>query len=48
LMWRKILDTAVDMVLEALSVHVVALAIWIVVVLVGVTVLLELHNPPRC
>jgi hypothetical protein len=47
-MWRKILDTAVDMVLEALSVHVVALAIWIVVVPVGVTVLLELHNPPRC
>jgi hypothetical protein len=43
---RKILDSAVDEVSEALSVHVASLAIQIVVVLVGVIVLLGLHNPP--
>jgi hypothetical protein len=39
---QKILDSAVDEVSEALSVHVVPLAIWIIVVPVGVTVLLGL------
>jgi hypothetical protein len=43
---RKILDSAVDEVLEALSVHVAPLTIWIVVVPAGVTVLLGLRNPP--
>jgi hypothetical protein len=42
-----ILDSAVDAVLEALSMHVVPPAIRIVLVLAGVTVLLGLHNPPR-
>jgi hypothetical protein len=42
----KILDSAVDEVLEVLSVHVVPPAIQIVVVPTGVTVLLGLHNPP--
>jgi hypothetical protein len=46
-MRRKILDSAIGMVLEALSTHVAPPAIQIVVVPVGVTVLLELHNPPR-
>jgi hypothetical protein len=32
---------------EAMSMHVVPPAIWIVVVLTGVTILLGLHNPPR-
>jgi hypothetical protein len=44
---RKILDSVVDEVSEALYVHVTPLAIWIVVVPAGVTVLLGLHNPPR-
>jgi hypothetical protein len=44
---RKILDSAVDEVSEALSVHVVPPAIWIIVVPAGVTVLLGLRNPPR-
>jgi hypothetical protein len=44
---RKILDSAVDDVSEALSMHVAPPAIWIVVVPAGVTVLLGLHNPPR-
>jgi hypothetical protein len=44
---RKILDSAVDEVSEALSMHMVPLAIQIVVVPAGVTVLLGLHNPPR-
>jgi hypothetical protein len=43
----KIVDSAVDVVLEAVSMHVVPPAIWIVVVPVGVIVLLELCNPPR-
>jgi hypothetical protein len=42
---RKILDSLVDMVLEALSMHVAPLAMWIVVVPVGVIVLLARHNP---
>jgi hypothetical protein len=44
---QKILDSIVDEVSEALSVHVVPLVIWIVVVPAGVTVLLRLHNPPH-
>jgi hypothetical protein len=44
---RKILDTAVNEVSEALSVHVVPPIIRIVVVPTGVTVLLGLHNPPH-
>jgi hypothetical protein len=44
---RKILDSAVDVVSEALSMHVAPLAIQIVVVPIGVTVLLGLCNPPR-
>jgi hypothetical protein len=43
----KILDSAVDEVLEALPMHVAPPTIWIVVVPAGVTVLLGLHNPPR-
>jgi hypothetical protein len=43
---RKILDSAIDEVLEALSVHMGPPAIRIVVVSAGVTVLLGLHNPP--
>jgi hypothetical protein len=43
----KILDTAVDVVSEALSVHMVPLAIRTIVVPTGVIVLLGLHNPPR-
>jgi hypothetical protein len=44
---RKILDSAVNEVSEALSMHVAPLAIWIVVVPAGETVLLGLCNPPR-
>jgi hypothetical protein len=44
---RKILDNAVDEASEALFMHVVSPAIWIVVVPTGVTVLLGLQNPPR-
>jgi hypothetical protein len=47
LIGQKILDNTVDEVSEALSMHVASLAIQIVVVPVGVTVLLGLHNPPR-
>jgi hypothetical protein len=47
LMKRKILDSAVDVVSEALSMHVAPQAIRIVMVPVGVTVLLGLCNPPR-
>jgi hypothetical protein len=43
---RKILDSAVDEVLEALSMHVAHLVIRIIVVPAGVTVLLGLCNPP--
>jgi hypothetical protein len=43
----KILDSAVDVVSEALSMHVAPPAIWTVVVLAGMIVLLGLHNPPR-
>jgi hypothetical protein len=43
----KILDSAVDVVSEALSMHVAPLTIRIVVVPTGVTVLLELCNPPH-
>jgi hypothetical protein len=44
---RKILDSAVDVDSEALSMHVVPPAIWTVVVPARVTVLLGLHYPPR-
>jgi hypothetical protein len=44
---RKILDSAVNVVLDALSMHVAPPAIRIVVVPAGVIVLLGLHNPPR-
>jgi hypothetical protein len=44
---QKILDSAVDVVSEALSMHMAPLAIQTVVVPTGVTVLLGLHNPPR-
>jgi hypothetical protein len=44
---RKILDSAVDMVSKALSMHVAPSAIQTIVVPVGVTVLLGLHNPPH-
>jgi hypothetical protein len=44
---QKILDNTVDKVSEALSMHVAPPAIWIVVVPAGVTVLLELRNPPH-
>jgi hypothetical protein len=44
---RKILDSAVDVVSEALSMHVKPPAIRIVVVPAGVIVLLGLCNPPR-
>jgi hypothetical protein len=44
---RKILDSAVDEVSEAFSMHVVPPTIQIVVVPAGVTILLGLHNPPR-
>ncbi len=43
----KILDSAVKMVTEVLSMHVAPPAIQTVVVPAGVTVLLGLHNPPR-
>jgi hypothetical protein len=43
----KILDSAIDVVSEALFMHVAAPAIRIVVVPTGVTVLLGLYNPPR-
>jgi hypothetical protein len=46
-MRRKILDSAVDVVSEALSMRVAPPAIKIVVVPVGVTVLLGLCNLPR-
>jgi hypothetical protein len=42
----KILDSAVDVVSEAFSMHVAPLAIQTVVVPTGVTVLLGFHNPP--
>jgi hypothetical protein len=44
---RKILDSALDVLSEALSMHVAPWATWTVVVPTGVTVLLGLHNPPR-
>jgi hypothetical protein len=44
---RKILDSAVNEVSEALSMHVVPPAIWIVVVPAEVIDLLRLRNPPR-
>jgi hypothetical protein len=44
---RKILDSAVDEVSEALSMHVAPPAIRIVVVPAGVTILLGLRNPPH-
>jgi hypothetical protein len=44
---RKTLDTAVDVVLKALSMHVAPLAIQTVAVPIAVTVMLGLHNPPR-
>jgi hypothetical protein len=44
---RKILHSVVDMVSEALFMHVAPPAIRTVVLPVGVTVMLGLHNPPR-
>jgi hypothetical protein len=44
---QKILDSAVDVVSEALSMQVAPPAIQTVVVPVGVTILLGLHNPPH-
>jgi hypothetical protein len=44
---RKILDRGVDVVSEALSMHVTPPAIWTVVVPARVAILLGLHNPPR-
>jgi hypothetical protein len=44
---QKILDSTVNEVSEALSMHVVPQVIRIVVVPAGVTVLLGLRNPPR-
>jgi hypothetical protein len=44
---RKILDSVVDVVSEALSIHVAPPAIQSAVVLIGVTVLLGLCSPPR-
>jgi hypothetical protein len=44
---RKILDSIVNEVSEAMSMHVAPPAIWIVVVPARVTVLLGLRNPPR-
>jgi hypothetical protein len=41
------LDSAVDEVLEILSMHVMPPAIQIIVVPAGVTALLELRNSPR-
>jgi hypothetical protein len=43
----KILDSVVDVVSEALSMHVAPPAIWIVVIPTWVIVLLGLCNPPR-
>jgi hypothetical protein len=47
MIWRNILDSAVNEVSEALSMHAASPAIRIVVVATGVTVLLGLRNPPR-
>jgi hypothetical protein len=44
---QKILDSAINEVSEALSMHMAPRAIWIVVVPAVVTVLLWLCNPPR-
>jgi hypothetical protein len=43
----KILDGAVDVVSEAMSMHVAPSAVQTIVVPRGVTVLLGLHNPPH-
>jgi hypothetical protein len=43
---RKIVDSAFDVVSEALSMHVAPLAIGTVVVPTGLTFLLGLRNPP--
>jgi hypothetical protein len=47
LIGRKILDNAVDMVSEVLSMHVARPTIQIIVVPTGVIVLLGLHNQPH-
>jgi hypothetical protein len=44
---QKILDSVVNVVSEALSMHVAPPAIWSVVVPTGVTVLLRLRNLPH-
>jgi hypothetical protein len=44
---RKILDSVVNEVAEALSMHVAPPAIQIIVIAIGVIVLLELRNPPH-
>jgi hypothetical protein len=43
----KVLDNVADEVSDAMSMHVAPLAIWIIVVPTGVTILLGLYNPPR-
>jgi hypothetical protein len=43
----EVLDIAIDEVSGALSMHVTPPTIRIVMVPIGVTVLLGLHNPPR-
>jgi hypothetical protein len=43
----KTLDSALDEVSEASSMHVAPPTIWIIVVPAWVTVMLGLHNPPR-
>jgi hypothetical protein len=47
LIMQKILDSAVDVVSEALAMHVAPPTIRIIVVPTRVTVLLGIHNPPR-
>jgi hypothetical protein len=44
---QKVLDIAIDEVLGALSMRAAPSAIRTIMVPAGVTVLLELHNPPR-
>jgi hypothetical protein len=44
---QNILYSAVDVLSEALSMHVVPPAIWTIVVPTGVTVMLGLCNPPH-
>jgi hypothetical protein len=43
---RKVLNIVIDEVSGALSMHAAPPTIWTIVVPVGVTVMLGLHNPP--